>query len=84
VSTVTLSGHEINFDAAVDVMDGDLRETKNFPLFCQATGKCLSDINQADQIAARRFAQGRAHFKQGRIDLLGVCEHYDKGYYFSA
>lgn len=42
--------------------------------------KHYADFTTSDRVAMRRYAQGRAHAKQGRTDLLGVCQHYDAGF----
>jgi hypothetical protein len=42
--------------------------------------KHLSQFTEADRVAARRYEQGKSHAKQLRQDLLGKCEHYDRGY----
>ena len=42
--------------------------------------KPLADQDTADRRAARRYAQGNSHARQGRTDLYGQCPHYDAGF----
>ena len=42
--------------------------------------KDYAEFTVSDRRAARRFAQGQSHAKQGRTDLLGICPHYDAGW----
>lgn len=42
--------------------------------------KHLAQFTAGDRTAARRYAQGKSHAKQGRRDLLGKCQHYDRGH----
>jgi len=42
--------------------------------------KDMADFTADDQLASRRYAQGKAHGLQGRMDLIGQCVHYDRGH----